>query len=230
MTDAHTKTEDGAARELAERFADRLTYPLPDGWKEDPEHVEALREVFPAARNRNIALLVEFAQEVASQPSPPVTTREADDALALSELALLKAGIDHEAAEQSGSWHTCSGCYDTEDGHPTQRYPYSTTFGCDLGNGCSECGGLGVVWDNTDYADMAEELAKPVEDPVSSAIERCAKVVPEAYAKYWEVHKAHERRWQAWKAGGGEMPTINTGSIAEFIEAAIRALLKSGGG
>jgi hypothetical protein len=67
---------------------------------------------------------------------------------------------------------------------------------------------------------------------VSSAIERCAKVVPEAYAKYWEVHKAHERRWQAWKAGGeaGEMPTINTGSIAEFIEAAIRSLLKSGGG
>jgi len=67
------------------------------------------------------------------------------------------AGVAEEIAEGSGFWRECSGCYDTEDGHPTQQYDYSKIFGCALGNGCSECGGIGAVWDNTDYEAMARD-------------------------------------------------------------------------
>ena len=31
---------------------------------------------------------------------------------------------------------------------------------CHLGNGCSDCGGIGAVWDNTDYDAMADYLAQ----------------------------------------------------------------------
>lgn len=55
--------------------------------------------------------------------------------------------------KDEGFWHSCSGCYDTEDGHPTGSYAHSAVFGCALGSGCHECGGLGVIWDNSDYSD-----------------------------------------------------------------------------
>jgi hypothetical protein len=63
-------------------------------------------------------------------------------------------GVREEMEKGSGFWSSCSGCYDTEDGHPTGPYSYSHVFGCALGSGCSECGGIGAVWDNTDYEDM----------------------------------------------------------------------------
>lgn len=58
-----------------------------------------------------------------------------------------------------GVWRSCSGCYDTEDGHPTAHYPYSTVLRCALGSGCSECGGIGAVWDGTDYSAMCDAIA-----------------------------------------------------------------------
>lgn len=33
---------------------------------------------------------------------------------------------------------------------------WSNVFKCNLGGGCRECGGLGVVWDNTDYSDFGD--------------------------------------------------------------------------
>lgn len=66
------------------------------------------------------------------------------------------AGVAAARASGSGEWRTCAGCHESEDGHPIGEYPYSETFGCDLGAGCHECGGLGAVWDNTDYAAMGE--------------------------------------------------------------------------
>lgn len=63
-------------------------------------------------------------------------------------------GIRETMAEGGGFWTSCSGCHDTEDGHPTGPYSYSQIMGCALGSGCSECGGIGAVWDNTDYEAM----------------------------------------------------------------------------
>jgi hypothetical protein len=56
--------------------------------------------------------------------------------------------------EGRGAWRSCSGCHELNEGHDTG--PYSHTFRCALGNGCSECGGIGAVWDTTDYQALAD--------------------------------------------------------------------------
>ncbi len=83
----------------------------------------------------------------ASEPKP--------DALIVD----LRERID-EVVEFSGCgcWTTCSGCYETEDGYPNGHYPYSVILECTLGGGCSECGGIGAVWDDTDYEAMVRDM------------------------------------------------------------------------
>lgn len=71
-------------------------------------------------------------------------------------MAVELVGITEQLKEGNGFWHSCSGCYETEDGHPVGSYPYSSTMKCTLGAGCSECGGLGAVWDNNDYTPACE--------------------------------------------------------------------------
>lgn len=66
------------------------------------------------------------------------------------------AGVHDAIKEKRGFWRSCSGCHELNEGHDTG--PYSKVFGCALGNGCSECGGLGAIWDNTDYEDMARHM------------------------------------------------------------------------
>jgi hypothetical protein len=62
-----------------------------------------------------------------------------------------------DSGDEGGCWRTCSGCYECEDGYPNGHYPHSAVLGCTLGGGCSDCGGIGAVWDNIDYEDMARE-------------------------------------------------------------------------
>lgn len=50
------------------------------------------------------------------------------------------------ALEDGGTWQSCTGCYEVVDGQPLGDYPYSHLMCCHQGGGCSECGGLGVVW------------------------------------------------------------------------------------
>lgn len=92
-------------------------------------------------------------------------------------------GVAETAAGGAGQWRECTGCYDTEDGRPTRKYAYSKVFGCDLGCGCSECGGLGVVWDDTDYAEMAafmeQQDASPAGHDATGAVPEGWKLVPE---------------------------------------------------
>lgn len=66
------------------------------------------------------------------------------------------SGVAEVLEDGAGFWRTCSGCHETEDGHPVGHYPFSAILKCDLGAGCSECGGIGAVWDDTDYDAMAE--------------------------------------------------------------------------
>lgn len=43
-----------------------------------------------------------------------------------------------------GEWTTsCSGCFETEDGHPVGDYPYDAKNHCHIGAGCPECGYTG---------------------------------------------------------------------------------------
>jgi len=77
----------------------------------------------------------------------------------LANWHLIARGVKERLENCDGSWRSCSGCYETEDGQNVHGYPHSNVFGCALGGGCSECGGIGAVWDTTDYADMGETLA-----------------------------------------------------------------------
>lgn len=72
-------------------------------------------------------------------------------------LAVELQGVAEEMAEGGGFWMPCSGCHETEDGHAVGNYSYSHVFKCALGSGCSECGGIGAVWDNTDYEEMGRD-------------------------------------------------------------------------
>jgi len=59
-----------------------------------------------------------------------------------------------ETMEESGFWQSCSGCHETNEGASTGWYPVHPFFKCEQGSGCGECGGIGVIWDDTDYEDM----------------------------------------------------------------------------
>lgn len=67
--------------------------------------------------------------------------------------------VKERLGENEGAWRSCSGCYEMEDGQNVHGYPHSDVFGCELGGGCSECGGIGAIWDTTDYAAMGDELS-----------------------------------------------------------------------
>lgn len=81
----------------------------------------------------------------------------------MSELPIELQGVQAVLNEGDGFWRTCSGCHETCDGHDVGDYPFSDALGCQIGSGCSECGGLGAVWDNTDYEAMAAFMAKECE-------------------------------------------------------------------
>lgn len=69
---------------------------------------------------------------------------------------VLAAQIAHEISEGNGVWVACSGCQESGEGYvSTEHYPYSEVFRCQPGMGCRDCGGLGVVWDSTDYEEYA---------------------------------------------------------------------------
>ena len=72
-------------------------------------------------------------------------------------------------ANGAGQWRTCTGCHESNEGMPTG--PYSSIMKCYLGNGCDECGGIGAVWDTTDYKQMADEMAKSLAAPPVQAVD-----------------------------------------------------------
>lgn len=94
-------------------------------------------------------------------------------------LSLARAGLEAGKAEESMreqiervaseegdggaacGWRPCTGCHETEDGYSVGHYPHSPVFGCEVGSGCSECGGLGVVWEyysKTSLDTMAKDV------------------------------------------------------------------------
>ncbi|HSC57535.1 MAG TPA: hypothetical protein VLC51_10045 [Nitrospira sp.] len=67
------------------------------------------------------------------------------------------ASVKERLEEGDGHWFTCTGCHESEDGYDVGFYPFSKVFGCKIGSGCRECGGLGAIWDSTNYDDLIEE-------------------------------------------------------------------------
>ena len=106
----------------------------------------------------------------------------------LANWHLIARGVKERLENCDGFWRSCSGCYETEDGQNVHGYPHSNVFGCTLGGGCSECGGIGAVWDTTDYADMGETLAAEMHSGIPAqavgmraALERAQKIIERDY-------------------------------------------------
>lgn len=105
-----------------------------------------------------------------------------------AETETMKAGIDAVMREEAASgaacgWRSCTGCLDSEDGMPVGKYPYSTVFGCQVGCGCSECGGIGVVWDYYSKAGLDQMIRGLQETPseaVSRLINEALSIAPKA--------------------------------------------------
>lgn len=91
-----------------------------------------------------------------TRAKPSTREAEAPEAEAVAWVARVMEVREEAAHEGVGAWVACSGCQESVDGCVSTRdYPYSAAFGCQPGGGCSECGGLGVLWDTTDWDEAA---------------------------------------------------------------------------
>jgi|GEM_PF-6563020 len=121
--------------------------------------------------------------------------------------ARVKEVVAEAAIDGSGMWRSCSGCYETSDGYNVNGNPFSEAFGCIMGAGCHECGGIGAVWDTTDYAAMGEELsrdalssipAQPVGDgnaPLPFSRDELGRMVREAWVRWAATQPAPKPSW-----------------------------------
>jgi len=138
-------------------------------------------------------------------------------------------GIAEAIAGGDGFWRSCSGCHELNEGHDTGSY--STVFKCALGNGCSECGGIGAVWDTTDYGEMAEAMlaADNATTPAQPQISNdTVYAVSKALREAWQLGQAY------WKQAASHSWTQQDKAPAtrDKFDALIketRALLQEGG-
>lgn len=102
------------------------------------------------ARDAEIAALRKEIETLrAAQAQQPVSGAD--------RLPIELCGISEAIGDGGGFWRSCSGCHELNEGMATG--PFSETFKCHLGAGCSECGGIGAIWDTTDYDAMADFMA-----------------------------------------------------------------------
>ncbi|CAH1658494.1 hypothetical protein CHELA1G11_12900 [Hyphomicrobiales bacterium] len=129
--------------------------------------------------------------------------KAAPDVEAISADAVKSASEDGQ-----GFWRSCSGCHELNEGHPTGRY--SKALLCHLGLGCHECGGIGAVWDTTDYSDFGRHLSEAPEPSFqarvqpwmmecfgaeisSDVVERCDRFIEEAIEAVQALSYPEER-------------------------------------
>lgn len=157
-------------------------------------------------------------------------------------------------AESGGWWRSCTGCLDSDDGHPTGHYPYSDIFKCRLGGGCHECGGLGVTWESGRGLEMFDAHAAPTaasEDEVCALLDQaypdtasglstvnreiaaliCAPTAADEKGEYTVCDalvstEPDEREW--WVKGplGGRVATCDDEPSARQVCAALNALTR----
>ena len=96
-----------------------------------------------------------------------------------------KANVVEAAADGKGFWKSCSGCHESNEGHPTG--PYHPALQCHVGGGCFECGGIGAVWDTTDYAAMGDYLARTTPLAEALAVPEVAVLVGYAEAVLFDL-------------------------------------------
>lgn len=127
-------------------------------------------------------------------------------------LNAIETNVRERLAEGDGVWITCTGCHESEDGHDVGYYPHSEVFGCKLGGGCGECGGIGAIWDTTDYGAMADDMIK-ADDELQRKPRRRIVFIAKIEADDWPslqaqlrdlaTHIAMHDRLSPWSISGG---------------------------
>jgi hypothetical protein len=85
--------------------------------------------------------------------------KEKDEYPAPCSLPIELDGVSEALEYGKGVWNICSGCHESNEGYPTG--PYSSIMRCHLGGGCYECGGIGAIWDRTDYSNINAHRPMP---------------------------------------------------------------------
>ncbi len=150
--------EPAVAEQIADAVLDWMVkYDLLDAGNEygPAEVLAVLNDLAPSERSALVA-------------TPPA---EPDFAASIAETI-----TEECAAGAACGWRSCTGCHETNEGAETGHYPYSKMFGCHVGSGCSECGGLGVVWEHWSE-DSLNEMAADVSAPTPPA-ERVVEALP----------------------------------------------------
>lgn len=148
--------------------------------------------------------------------------RDHDAALASAPVAgeavaLELRGVPETIKGGAGFWRSCTGCHELNEGHDTG--PYSAILGCHLGNGCGECGGIGAIWDSTDYQAMADDMARSMGQSVSAA--------PQASAEAFDfvAHLARQAEFSARTFG----PGARVAGVCDHIRKELIEVETSGG-
>ncbi|QBH21026.1 hypothetical protein EYC51_16860 [Alcaligenes faecalis] len=134
------------ARALLSRYSSAPVVTQPDVTQQTLDDVMA---GIPARDAEIEALRKEIETLRAAQAQQPVSGAD--------RLPIELCGISEAIGDGGGFWRSCSGCHELNEGMATG--PFSETFKCHLGVGCSECGGIGAIWDTTDYDAMADFMA-----------------------------------------------------------------------
>ncbi|MFG1461788.1 hypothetical protein V5F77_02730 [Xanthobacter sp. DSM 24535] len=124
----------------------------------------------------------------AKQAAKPKNSPLPQEAAPAAQGEVISAQSVREAMDSKGFWRSCCGCHELNEGYATGRY--SPALRCHLGLGCFECGGIGAVWDTTDYEDMAAFMAaEPATDPTGID---AVQLVREHFARTQEAMGFHE--------------------------------------
>jgi len=152
------------ADELADAIAQHLNVDIGEHSSANSPWVRALESIKNAPAPQTSAHTV---AELARDPFLVARAWRQKPGQAAFEAAvpLELVGVTETLNEGGGSWRSCSGCHELNEGHDTG--PYSATMKCHLGSGCSLCGGIGAVWDTTDYQAMADDMARAMGQSVA---------------------------------------------------------------
>lgn len=97
--------------------------------------------------------------------------------------SIARVAKEEAEAGAAAGWRSCTGCHETNEGAETGWYPYSKTFGCFVGAGCTECGGIGVVWEYWSKDELDKHLNDDPATPVSEPAQPSGVAVKDALGK-----------------------------------------------
>lgn len=144
----------------------------------------------------------------------------------------LAENVGRQLTEGGGMWAPCSGCHESVDGYSVT--PIDPVFRCYRGSGCSECGGIGAIWDTTDYEELYDAMVKDMHR-APAQLEAPAPVVgvPElttAAAAIIDVMSGDDTSWRGRLHDSDFLESADWQQAVRYAEAALLSQRQSTGG